>query len=133
MNEIFDAMNVQIWLAARTGELTFVNDFTAKYFGLSREQLIGEGWQNVLHSADVAAAVEVWTTSIRTGDEYHVDFRLLRGADRVYRWHHASARLLDVNGEPTWIGTNVDVDAEKRADEVLQAVRQQLRSRTDLA
>jgi PAS domain S-box-containing protein len=130
MNEIFNAMNVQVWLAAATGELTFVNDFTAKYFGVSREQLIGEGWQNVLHSADVGAAVEAWTTAIRTGNEYHVDFRLLRGSDRVYRWHHASARLLEVDGAPIWIGTNVDVDAEKRADEVLQAVREQLRSHT---
>ncbi len=131
IHEAFDALNLQIWTADRAGALTFVNDFTAKYFGIPRERLVGEGWQNVLHSADVAAAVERWTAAIRTGDPYHVDFRLLRGSDRSHRWHHASARLLTIDGEPAWLGSNIDVDAEKRADEVLQAWRQQLRSRND--
>lgn len=129
LNDAFDLLNLQIWTADERGALTFVNDFTARYFDIPRERLIGEGWQNVLHSADVAVAVERWTSSIRTGEPYDVDFRLLRGADRVHRWHHASARRSVIDGNTIWIGSNVDVDAEKRADEVLQAVRDQLRSR----
>lgn len=129
--EPFDAVDIQIWTADRAGALTFVNSFTATYFGIPREQLIGEGWQNVLHSADVPIAVAAWTEALRTGEPYHVDFRLLRGSDRTQRWHHASARLVEIDGEAVWIGSNVDIDAEKRADEVLQAWRQQLRSRSE--
>jgi PAS domain S-box-containing protein len=131
VHDAFDSLNVQIWTADEAGALTFVNSFTAGYFGISREQLIGEGWQNVLHSADVAVAVEYWTSAVRTGDPYHVDFRLLRGSDRMYRWHHASARRVPIDGSSIWIGSNVDIDAERRADEILEAWRQQLRSRSD--
>jgi PAS domain S-box-containing protein len=128
---MLDAIDLQIWTADDAGELTFVNEFTARFFDKPREQLIGEGWQNVLHSADVPVAVERWTSSITTGDEYHVDFRLLRGSDRTYRWHHASARRIEQDGVRVWVGSNVDVDAEKRADEVLQAWRTQLRGRSE--
>jgi len=127
----FDALDLQIWTAGETGALTFVNAFTAGYFGKSREQLVGEGWQNVLHSADVPLAIERWTAAIRTGEPYDVDFRLLRDSDRTYRWHHASARRIPAAGSSIWIGSNVDVDAEKRTDEVLQAWREQLSSRSD--
>ena len=128
-NDLLDALQLQVWTADESGSLTFVNDITAHYFGKSREELIGEGWQFVLHSADVPVAIERWTRSLQTGEPYEVDFRLLRGSDKTYRWHHASARRITRDGATTWIGSNVDIDGEKRADEVLQAWRQQVRSR----
>jgi PAS domain S-box-containing protein len=126
---LFDDLEVQIWTSDLSGALTFVNDFTARYFGRARDVLIGEGWQNVLHAADVPATVERWTHSLSTGEPYLNDFRLLRDTDRVYRWHAASARKVVIDGEPMWLGSNVDVDADRRADEILQSFRQQLHSR----
>ena len=125
MNEddIYNALELQVWTADASGLLTFVNAFTAAYFGRPREQLVGEGWQNMLHSADLPQAVERWTKALRTGEVYHADFRLLRGADRTYRWHHASARRVATSAGPTWVGSNIDVDAERRADEVLNSWR----------
>lgn len=123
---LFDALDVQIWAAHPGGLLTFVNAFTASYFGRSREQLVGEGWQNMLHSADLALAVERWTHALKTGATYHVDFRLLRASDRTYRWHHASARRVETAAGLAWIGSNVDVDSERRADEILQSWRERL-------
>jgi PAS domain S-box-containing protein len=122
-HDLFDAFELQIWTADSGGMLTFVNTFTATYFGKSREQLVGEGWQNVLHSADLAHALERWTHALRTGETYHADFRLLRASDRIYRWHHASARRLPTPDGETWFGSNIDVDAERRAQEVLRAGR----------
>ena len=124
-NPLYDAFELQIWTADTSGLLTFVNAFTAGYFGRSREQLVGEGWQNMLHSADLPHAVERWTQALRTGEVYHVDFRLLRGSDRTYRWHHASARRVATPEGPMWVGSNIDVDAQRRADEVLSSWRAQ--------
>ena len=121
---LLDALEVQVWTASPDGLLTSVNAFTAAYFGRSREQLVGEGWQNMLHSADLPLAVERWTRSLQTGEEYHVEFRLLRGSDSAYRWHHASARLVRLPGGEAWLGSNVDIDAQRRADEVLHGWRQ---------
>jgi len=129
-DQLFDALRVQIWTADPTGALTFVNSHAALYFGRSREQLVGEGWQNVLHAADVPLAVETWTGAVASGDPYHVDFRLLRASDRTYRWHRASAIRLSLPEGVMWIGSNVDIDAERRSDEVLKALQEQMRSRT---
>ena len=121
--ESLDALQVQIWTADLTGALTYVITFAAAYFGRSREQLIGEGWQNVLHATDLPVAVQSWTSSLQNGTLYAVDFRLLRGADRSYRWHHSSAQRVAGPDGPFWLGSNVDVDAERRAEEVLEAQR----------
>lgn len=129
INAVLDTFALQIWTAdATTGLLTFVNEFTAAYFGKTREELIGEGWQNVLHSADVPLAVEAWARSIRTGEPYQVEFRLLRASDRTYRWHRASAKTLETADGITWIGSNVDIDAERRGEEVIKAWRERLKA-----
>ena len=129
-NDGYDALQLQIWTAGPDGALTFVNEFCVDYFGKSREQLIGEGWQNVLHSSDLAIAVERWTRAIQTGAPYDVDFRLLRAADRTYRWHHAAARRVIGPQGVMWIGSNTDIDAERRATETMQAWRERTLGRT---
>ena len=129
--EMLDAMQLQVWTADERGLLSFVNQFTADYFGKSREQLIGEGWQNVLHSSDVPLAVESFDErAVATGEPYDVDFRLLRASDRMYRWHHASARRIKTTDGWIWAGSNVDIDENRRATEVLDAWRQQVLGRT---
>ena len=114
---LLDALELQIWTAAPTGLLTYVNPFTARYFGRTQEQLVGEGWQNVLHSADLSLAVERWSRSLESGEPYEVSFRLLRGADRSYRWHRATACRLEGPRGRFWLGSNLDIDAERRAAE----------------
>ncbi len=114
---LLNALELQAWTAAPTGLLTYVNPFTARYFGKTQEQLVGEGWQNVLHSADLPLAVDRWTHSLESGEPYDVSFRLLRGSDRVYRWHRANACRMEGRGGFFWLGTNLDIDAERRAAE----------------
>lgn len=125
--ELFDAVEVQIWTADLAGALTFVNDFAARYFGRPRDVLVGEGWQSMLHAADVPQTIEQWTRSVQTGEPYRNDFRLLRGSEKVYRWHTATAHRVIVDGVQLWLGSNVDVDAERRSAEIRQSLREQLR------
>ncbi len=119
-HRLLDALELQVWTASAAGLLTFVNDFTARYFGRSREQLVGEGWQNVLHSADLPLAVERWTRSVESGAPYEVSFRLLRASDRLYRWHRATAHRVETPQGALWLGSNVDIDAERRAEEAMR-------------
>jgi PAS domain S-box-containing protein len=123
-DDLFDLFDLQIWTADADGQLTFVNAFTADYLGVSRERLIGDGWQNVVHSADLPTAGERWMAAVRSGEPYAVDFRLLRAADRTYRWHHASARRTSAEEGLRWFGSNVEIDAERRAEEVATALRE---------
>jgi PAS domain S-box-containing protein len=110
-----EAIPVQIWTATPDGALDYVTQRVADYFGASTEQVLGEGWQNLIHPDDVPSAVERWTDSLETGKPYEVEFRL-RGADGTYRWHIARALpQLDTAGKVVrWFGTNTDIEAQKR-------------------
>ena len=122
-NDGYDALQLHIWTAGPDGALTFVNHFSVEYFGRSREQLIGEGWQNVLHSTDLPVAIERWAKSIESGAPYEVDSRPLRASDRTYRWIRAAARRVMGPQGVMWVGSDIDIGAERRATETMQAWR----------
>ena len=60
---------------------------------------------------------------LATGEDYEVQFRLLHGGDRAYRWHLARAvATRDEAGTITgWVGTNTDIDRMMRELELAQA------------
>jgi len=111
-----EAIPVQIWTAQPNGALDYVSQRVADYFGTTVEQVLGEGWQNVIHPDDLPPVVQRWTHSLGSGTPYEVEFRL-RGADGSYRWHLGRALpQLDAEGAVVqWFGTNTDIDEQKRA------------------
>jgi len=110
-----DTIPVQIWTALPNGQLDFVSEGVAKYFGRTRDEIIGDGWLAVLHPDDVSPVVERWTHSLATGDPYEVSFRLKR-EDGAYRWHigRAVAQRDDYNRISSWFGSNTDIDDQHR-------------------
>lgn len=111
-----EAIPVQIWTAQPNGALDYVSQRVADYFGTSVEHVLGEGWQNVIHSDDLPSVVERWTHSLSTGTPYQVEFRL-RAADGSFRWYLGRALpQLDEQGNVVqWFGTNTDIEEQKRA------------------
>ncbi len=105
-----EAIPVQIWTAQPNGALDYVSQRVADYFGTTVEQVLGEGWQNVIHPEDLPSVVERWTGSLATGTPYEVEFRL-RGANGDYRWYlgRALPQLDDSGSVVQWFGTNTDI------------------------
>ena len=112
---LIEAIPVQIWTAQSNGALDYVSQRVADYFGMSVEQVLGEGWQNVIHPDDLPSVVERWTHSLQTGAPYQVEFRL-RSGEGAYRWYLGRALAQrDVAGNVVqWFGTNTDIDEQKR-------------------
>lgn len=110
-----EAIPVQIWTATPDGALDYVTQRVADYFGVTTEQVLGAGWQDVIHPDDLAQAVERWTHALATGEPYEVEFRL-RDRDGHYRWHIARALpQRDESGKVVhWFGTNTDIEEQKR-------------------
>ena len=110
-----EAIPVQIWTAKPDGSLDYVSQRVADYFGTTVEQVLGEGWQNVIHPDDLPDVVKRWTASLGTGDPYEVEFRL-RSADGAYRWYLGRALAQrDAGGSVVgWFGTNTDIEHQKR-------------------
>jgi PAS domain S-box-containing protein len=117
-----NAIPVQVWTATSDGRLDYVSDLTARYFGKTPEQVIGDQWLGVLHPDDVEYTVARWTRSIATGEPYEVEFRLWSAAHGGYRWHLARATPQRGEGGAIirWFGTNTEIEERKRAESELQ-------------
>jgi PAS domain S-box-containing protein len=115
-----EAIPQQVWTARPDGQLDFVNQRVLDYFGGTAEEILGTGWQGVVHPEDLPAASERWANSLKTGREYTVEFRLRRKADENYRWHLGLALPLRDSAEKIvkWFGTNTDIEERKRVEEM---------------
>jgi len=113
-----DSLPNQVWTAAPDGTLDYVNARVLEYFGRSFDEMIGRGWQNVIHPADLARVLESWEHSLRTGDSYEAEFRLRR-ADGQYHWHISRAMPEhDEDGRIVkWFGSNTDIEDLRAAEE----------------
>ncbi len=129
-----DSVPNQVWTAGPDGTLDYVNARVLEYFGRGYHEMIGMGWQDVIHPADLTRVLETWSRSLSTGEPYEVEFRLRR-ADGHYHWHIGRAMPeCDPQGRVVkWFGSNTDVEdlraAEVARDRALaeaKAQRQQL-------
>jgi PAS domain S-box-containing protein len=124
---VTESMPVQVWTATPDGKLDFVTERGASYFGRTPDQIIGEGWLSVLHPDDVQRTVTRWTHSLTTGEPYEIEFRLLCIEDGSYRWFlgRATAQRDEEGRIAKWVGTNTDIDDQKKAQaERDEALRQ---------
>ena len=117
-----DAIPVQAWTATPDGALDYVSDLTAKYFGRTSAELIGDGWLGVLHPDDVAATAGRWKQSLASGAPYEVEYRLWSAAHASYRWHlaRATAQRDDHGAIIRWFGTNTEIEEQKRSERELK-------------
>src|SRR5688572_2922723 len=106
-----------VWTALPSGALDYYNQRVSDYGGIPIEQLVGSGWTAMLHADDVARSIERWERSLRTGEDYEVEFRLRHKAGE-YRWHLVLALpMRDSTGKVVkWFGTCTDIDDQKRAE-----------------
>ncbi|MCK0208680.1 PAS domain S-box protein [Starkeya koreensis] len=117
----------QVWTARADGRLDWFNDQVYAFSGAARGSLEGEGWTRLVHPDDVPATLQRWVAALASGETYETQFRL-RDAAGVYRWHLARAvPLFDARGVITaWIGTNTEIDAQKRTEEAYAQDRDRL-------
>jgi PAS domain S-box-containing protein len=107
----------QVWTSPPDGQLDWFNDRVVEYSGIGYDQLKGEGWTALVHADDVAGAGETWAAALASGDTYEIEFRIRRH-DGEYRWHLIRALpIRGLDGQITrWIGTNTDIDEQKRTE-----------------
>jgi PAS domain S-box-containing protein len=120
-----DAMPQIVWSAHADGQLDYFNRRWFEYTGFTEEEsLAGEGWQHALHPEDVEPCLKRWHASLRTGQEYKIEYRFRRASDGTYRWHLGRALpMRDHDGRIVkWFGAATDIDDQKRAEESLRFI-----------
>ncbi len=118
---LIEAIPQQVWTAKPNGELDYINQRVADYFGPSLQQARGWAWQPFIHSDEQPECLKRWQEAQRTASPYEMECRLRRPSDGEYRWHIVRAiPLMDANHRITkWYGTNTDITDHKEAESVV--------------
>ncbi len=123
-----DAIPQIVWTAEHNGNVDYWNAHWYVYTGLDFKETKAWGWQKVIHPDDLPQTVNIWEESLKTGKFYQVEYRLLRGSDRSYRWHLGRALpMKDPWGNIIkWFGTCTDIHDRKLSEENLLRANQEL-------
>jgi len=119
---LIDTIPHFIWIMNPDGSAEYGNRRWVDYSARSPAELQGDGWMQSLHPDDRSHVLQVWQHSVRTGEPYEVEHRMMNGSTGVYRWFLARGMpLKDAQGKILrWLGTCTDIDDQKRVEEALR-------------
>lgn len=115
--QLADAMPQIVFAAQPDGHVDYFNQRWYDYTGLPEGSVGYENWKHVHTEEGLRRVGEVWTTALRNGTPYEIEYPLRRH-DGVYRWH--LGRALPVKNDRgeiiRWFGTNTDIHDRKQAE-----------------
>jgi len=115
-------LNPQLpWLADAQGNVISFTERYEKLTGRTQEELIGDGWELIIHPEDLPHAIEQTTHALI--NQHALDMRIrMKLASGVYRWFRSTCYPLrdDEGNIVRWFGYTEDID-----DHVL--IEQQIR------
>jgi len=123
-----ESMPQKIFTVTVAGDVDYFNQQWLQFTGLNFEQLKGWGWTKIVHPDDLEENVELWRNAIQSGEPFQYIHRLRR-ADGAYRWHLTRARAMrDYAGQVSmWIGSDTDIDEQKRREVELRRLNDDLK------
>ena len=118
---VIDTMPAHVWSARPDGSIDFINQRLLEFFGRSMEDILGWGWDSLVHPDDLTRVIGEWATAVATGEPMESEARLRR-MDGEYRWLLIrNVPLRDKLGNIlSWYGTAIDIEERHRAEDALQ-------------
>ncbi len=114
-----EAIPQMVWTALPDGTLDYLSERWSEYTGLSVAELLGWGWEPIVHPDDLSECRDHWIACVENGQPYEIEARMRRGCDGAYRWHLGLAvPMRDHQGDVVkWFGTNTDIHERKQAQQ----------------
>lgn len=109
-----DSMPQHVWTSDPDGNLNYWNQSVFDYSGLTLEQMLKDGWTQMVHPDDWEKNLEEWAKAIKTGEDFLIEHRF-RKYDGNYRWQLSRAiPQKDADGNITmWVGSSTDIQEQK--------------------
>jgi PAS domain S-box-containing protein len=125
-----EALPGMLFITTAEGANSYVNETFAHYSGLSKNELLGTGWAQLLHPDDVSRTWDAWQGAVATSRPYEVEYRLRRH-DGEYRWFATRALpipAMDTGSGESWVGTCIDIHDRKLVEQEMQAAESRYRA-----
>ena len=117
-----DRAPVMMWVTDPTGYCTHLNARWYEYTGQTTGAGEAYGWLDAVHPDDRQSAEDAFVSANAAKRDYRIEFRLRR-ADGVYRWvlDAAAARFSDTGEYHGYVGSVIDIDERREAEETARA------------
>jgi PAS domain S-box-containing protein len=117
-----------LWTADREGRVLYANRRFLDYAGQQSLPHEPQEYFNLFHDEDREGALAAWMHSVKTGEDFAIDVRLVRAADGAARWWHLRALpLRDEAGTiERWLGAGNDVHETRMAEQAVRTERARL-------
>ena len=118
---VAEPLPVMLWRAKPDLACEYVSRQWLEYTGCAEDQALGEGWSRSVHPEDLGRWLDMLVRAFDAREPFEMEYRLRR-RDGAYRW------VLD-RGLPRYatdglflgfVGTLLDIDERKRAEQELQ-------------
>jgi PAS domain S-box-containing protein len=131
---ILNTMPQMVWSTRPDGFHDFYNDRWYEFTGVAKGMTDGDGWAGMFHPEDREVAWARWQHSLRTGEDYEVEYRLRH---RSGQWRWTLGRAVPLRGADgrieRWFGTCTDIEDLKAAEARLKASEERLQIALDAA
>ena len=129
-----DHAPVMMWMTDPTGSLTYLNRLWSEFTGQTREEALGYGAWKALHPEDLEGSQEIFFGANAAREPFRIEYRLRRN-DGSYRWALSAAgpRFGDDGAFLGYIGSVIDIEDRKEAEQILQQANEALEQRVAAA
>ncbi|MCL6259815.1 response regulator [Aquiflexum sp. TKW24L] len=123
---LINLMPEKVTKADHEGNIFYFNKSWTDFTGVSKEELVKEGWIKWVHPGDVEEAESSWKEAVESGQDLEMEIRLLC-SDLEYYWHMCRARpIADTKGKTIrWLAIYTVINDQKELNEHLENVVKQ--------
>jgi PAS domain S-box-containing protein len=123
-----DHAPVMMWVTDPSGYCTYLNHQWYDFTGQTAEEAQGFGWLDATHPDDKERAEAMFVAANASRSPFRVEYRL-RHASGAYRWaiDAASPRFGEEGEYLGYVGTVIDIDERREAEERLGLSEERLR------
>jgi len=127
LRRVIDTMPAYVWSTLPDGSVDFLNQRLLEFTGRSPEDLVGWGWDFVVHPDDLARFVDEWHTALAAGKQMEIEARVRQAKGDYRSLLIRNVPLRDELGNIVkWYGTGLEIEDRKRAEEALRQAQADL-------
>ncbi len=121
---------VMMWMTDPSGSLIYLNRLWCDFTGQSNQEALGLGAWDTVHADDRDRSQRIFFDANTAREAFQIEYRL-RHHDGIYRWALSAAapRFSDDGEFLGYIGSVIDIEDRKKAEQILRQANEMLERR----